>query len=315
MRLIHALGSDIHDERTGRSVGRALVFGWKGRVHVLGLTAAVFPVPHPQPRLTYWRQDFAFASHPLPDPAPVAGIRRPVPAEAHVLVVVLDHRDPARVAALLEYWSPRFAPANDVLLAYGGPAGSYANLSWPQKVFIGDSRLRTRDHQRELQSYREVFTRVSGWMEGREYTHVLFMEADHLPLVTDITSRHVDALNAEDADVLGYELERFDHTLHPHWLHARACGWDDGVTLSMLGTGHFWRREAWDAVARSPLGAELYLELHLPTAAHRLGFRVRPFPEEQGRFVQSDPRRIVHSPQRAEAEGAWTIHPWKNGLP
>ncbi len=314
--LFRTLGTEIRDERTGQPVGRAFIIGWGGRVQVLGLTAAVFPVPRPQPRLTYWRQEFAFASHPLPDAAPDADLASaPISAGERTLVVVLDHRSPAQVSALLNHWCPRFAPAEDVLLAYGGPAETFPAIPWPQKVFLDDPRLRTRDHQRELQSYHAIFRQVAAWMEGRNFTHVLFMEGDHLPLVEDLTTRYLHALRAEAADVLAYELERFDHTLHPHWLNARSAGWDEGITLSMLGTGHFWRREAWDAVARSPLGSELYLELHLPTAAHRLGYRVRPVPASQRPFVHSDPRRIVRPPARAAASGAWTIHPWKAALP
>src|ERR1700734_2721188 len=40
-RVLHFLvvlfGNDLTDERTGRKVGRALLFCWRGRIHVVGL--------------------------------------------------------------------------------------------------------------------------------------------------------------------------------------------------------------------------------------------------------------------------------------
>ena len=61
------LGSPVVDQRTGRVLGRAMIVTFRGRVHLIGLDAAVRPVFLPQKRLTYWKQEMGFMTHPAPD--------------------------------------------------------------------------------------------------------------------------------------------------------------------------------------------------------------------------------------------------------
>jgi hypothetical protein len=61
--LARALGSPIVDCRTGRPIGRALVFAWRGKVHIVGLRAWVMPCFLPQKRMTFWRQALGFTLH------------------------------------------------------------------------------------------------------------------------------------------------------------------------------------------------------------------------------------------------------------
>lgn len=316
--LLQALGSPIRDERTGEVLGRGLVLVWRGRVHLFGLNGGVLPLPIPQPRITYWHQSIGFTRPTVPDfprrqpamaqlAASPARDQRPQP-----LVVVLDHRSPEQVADVLNWWRPTYCDDEHLLLAYGGPAATFDRIETPNRIFINDPRLRTRDHQREAQSYRDLIRAVAQWMNGRAFTHVLFMEADHLPLSADLLSQLTSHLISEDADVLGYQLERLDGTTHPHYLNALTLIPDPGVVLSMLGTGHFWKREAWDAVAQSGFSDQLYLELDLPTAAHHDGFRVRPLPADQEQFVRAKPDLLTFDPGEARSLGAWSIHPVKS---
>ena len=67
LRAARLLGSPVVDVRTGRVLGRALLVPFRGRVHVIGLDAAVVPVFAPQTRLTYWKQELGFTVHPPPD--------------------------------------------------------------------------------------------------------------------------------------------------------------------------------------------------------------------------------------------------------
>ena len=67
VRLARALGSEVRDARSGQVLGRALLVTWRGKVHVIGLDAAVRPVFLPQNRLTYWKQELGFTQHPAPD--------------------------------------------------------------------------------------------------------------------------------------------------------------------------------------------------------------------------------------------------------
>ncbi len=318
MWFFRAFGTEIVDQRTGRNLGRAFLLPWRGKIHVLGLATPVRSIPLPQKRVNYWHQAIGFATHPpldFPRRLPAAaklGIESSSKAQAsRPLIVMLDHRAPAIIEALIGVWTGHVCLADEFLFIYGGSEIDFPKISHPHKLFIGDPRLRTCDHQREHQSYRAILEAVSNWLDGKNFTHVLFVEGDHLPLVPNLPSLCVDLMAAEDCDVLGHWASRIDGTTHPHWLHASHRGWDEGETLSLLGTGHFWRREAWDAAAAARGYNDLYLELDLPTAAHRAGYRVVSFPEKFTRWVKTTPLG-PDDMVRAGADGSWTIHPIKD---
>lgn len=304
-------GSDLMDCRTGKVLGRGLVIGFKGRVYLLGCDAAVLPVPLPQGRVTYWKQEVGFTAHPEPD----FPRSRPVEANARgtettkVLLVLLDHRDPQEVEATLGLWEKAGFARESILVVFGGGQENFSRVAAPNKVLLLNSGHRTSDHQRERQSYREIFSKAAEWLSGRGYTHILFHEYDHLPLVPDLAGRMEGVLRGEGADVVCLHLGRVDGTTHPHWL---ACMGEDpggGPVLSMLGTGHFWTREAWEAVAADGSLSHWYLELDLPTTALRNGFRIRQA-ASQNAFVRALEKEIP-SPATAAARGAWTLHPVK----
>lgn len=61
------LGTEIIDARSGELLGRAFLLCWGGRLWIIGLERPVYPLFLPQKRLTYWRQEMGFATHPEPD--------------------------------------------------------------------------------------------------------------------------------------------------------------------------------------------------------------------------------------------------------
>jgi hypothetical protein len=65
--IARTFGAKIVDQRTGNPVGRALIIPWRGKIHVIGLEAAVRPMFQPQKRLTYWKQEILFTVHSPPD--------------------------------------------------------------------------------------------------------------------------------------------------------------------------------------------------------------------------------------------------------
>lgn len=67
LALVQRFGSPVYDTRTGRLLGRALFVPFRGKLHVIGLEANVRPVFAPQARLTYWKQELVFTTHPPPD--------------------------------------------------------------------------------------------------------------------------------------------------------------------------------------------------------------------------------------------------------
>ncbi len=310
------MGSRVQDARTGRELGRALLVPWRGGVRVVGAEAAWIPVPLPQGRITYWRQDMGFTVHDAPPTersgraAEALQVSRWTARSPRVLVVVLDHRGPEAVERHLGRWEEHGGRRGDLLLVYGGPEGNFAGIGWEEKVYLADERLRTRDHQREGQSYRCVLEGVTEWMREREFTHVLFVEYDQMPLAADVPGVYLRRMEETDADVLGYAVHRIDGTLHPHWLGLVEKTFPTEPVWSMLGTGHFWKREAWEAVARHSRRAGWYLELDFATSAVDLGFRLAGLPD-QDPFVQALPEKLPCSPEKAAERGAWTLHPVK----
>ena len=234
------------------------------------------------------------------------------------LNVLLTHQPPAEVAAMLAAWA-ECAPLDALFVAYGGQREDFAGIAHPHKALIDSPRLKTRDHQREKQSYSAVFSAAAEWMRGREFSHVHFAEYDQVPLVSDLNARQVDFLEKERADMLGFRLRRVDGTNYPNYLYhaadrrfhrhweAVSCREEKRVVLRMTGTGSFWKRATFEAVASRPEPFPIYMELLLPTLAHHLGFRVRDW-GGQNRFVHhlGDFTDGIPSARR---EGAWTLHP------
>jgi hypothetical protein len=61
-------GARVIDQRTGRTVGRALFIPWRGKLRVIGLAdKRVIASFESQQRLTYWNQALTFSTYPEPD--------------------------------------------------------------------------------------------------------------------------------------------------------------------------------------------------------------------------------------------------------
>jgi hypothetical protein len=67
LAVVHKIGMKIFDSESGRPLGRVLLIPWGGKVRVVGLERSVRPVFLLQTRLTYWKQDLGFTTHPPPD--------------------------------------------------------------------------------------------------------------------------------------------------------------------------------------------------------------------------------------------------------
>jgi hypothetical protein len=237
-----------------------------------------------------------------------------------VINIILTHQRRERVAQLFDWWS-EFVDPDNIVFAHGGDPSDFAAVECSTKVFVDDPRLRTSDHQREFQSYQGVFSTAAEWLRGRSFSHVYFAEYDHLPIIENLNTKQIELLDSEACDVLGHEALRIDGTNHPHYLYhlSNPCFtrfWRDlsvrrdaSPVLSMLGTGSFWKREAFEAVANTIEPFPIYLELFLPTVAHHLGFRVREYPIQNSyvRSIGDFSARIAE----ARKAGAWTVHPVK----
>jgi hypothetical protein len=239
-----------------------------------------------------------------------------------VLNLILSHQSAAAVAKMIAYWG-RCVPTESIMIAYGGPRSEFESVEHEQKFFVDDPRLRTRDHQREFQSYTELFKRAASFLaeEGAQYRFIHFAEYDHVPLVSDLNDRQIGRLTGEGADLIGFHVHRVDETSNPHFLYhiaspAFVSYWptvtvrpEPTVVLSMFGSGSFWTREAFLTVVSAEEPFPMYMEIYVPTLAHHLGFRVRDL-GEQNRFVRALANEIQPI-EEARRQGAWTLHPVK----
>lgn len=67
--LVRNFGQKIIDQRTGDTLGKAFLFCWKGRIHLLGYDGKtpLRPVFIKDSQIRYWRQSIGFESHETPD--------------------------------------------------------------------------------------------------------------------------------------------------------------------------------------------------------------------------------------------------------
>ncbi len=238
-----------------------------------------------------------------------------------VLNLILTHQSADQINRTLGWWRAR-APGAEILLLVTSRDTDLAKIDHSHMVVVDDKRLHTRDHSREFQSYTPAFAAASDWLKNQSFDYLHFAEYDHLPMLADFNARQESLLLAENADVLCFELARVDDTNQAHYVYHKhnpsfhafwesmSCRSDRRTVLSMLGSGSFWSRAAFDAVAAQAEPFRVYLELWLPTLAHHLGFRVRPFVGEQASgcvsaFVSKDLLEV------AQRRGAWTAHPVK----
>ena len=149
----------------------------------------------------------------------------------------------------------------------------------------------------------------------------IFIEYDHVPLVDDFHQRMISFVEREKCDLAGFHVAQVDASSSANYLNHVADPsflgfWDrisirsdKRVVLTMFGSGSFWRKEAFAAVANLSEDVPMYLEIFQPTAAHHLGFRVRGF-RGQDRFVRNlgDLGSQLDSLRN---QGAWSAHPVK----
>ena len=60
-------GCRLINHKTGESLGRVVVLPWRGKLHIIGLARPVIVEFMPQARLTYWKQEIGFTTHPTVD--------------------------------------------------------------------------------------------------------------------------------------------------------------------------------------------------------------------------------------------------------
>ena len=235
------------------------------------------------------------------------------------LTAMLTHHAAERVDEIAAWWCD--VTGERLVVVHGGLEKECAKIRRCPAVHVPDPGLRTRDHQRQRQSYSGVLRAIAGFAGAGTASSVQILEFDCLPLIRGFPEELQDLLHAQDAGLLGSGLRRIDQTGHPHWLyHVSDPGFekmlegfsvreDKHVVLSMLGCVSVWRPDVLMAVAALEEKVPTYLELWLPTAAHHLGYRVRGLGEHdkwishEGEFT---PKLL-----EIQAAGGWMAHPAK----
>ncbi len=222
---------------------------------------------------------------------------------------------------MLEHWGKMVNPES-LWIAYGGTKDNFSKILHGQKYFLHSNRIRVRDLQRERQSYCEIFASALqlGISESVDYVHVA--EFDQIPLQANVNELQRLHLSNEHADAHFYQLRQIDGTNHAHYIdHAMDARWspflesisrrpDKTTTLSALGFGSFWSKDAFELLAAVDEPMPVYLELFLPTVAHHLGCRVRDN-GQNARFALTS-GDATHLQPTAAAQGAWFLHPCKS---
>ncbi len=322
--FVRLFGTRVVDRRTGQRGKKFFAFAWGGKIQVIGLEEPVLVQFEPQERLTYWKQELGFRSVGELDERRVAVSLREEKSDAaggEVAVFLLAHGQVDQVRTMQSWWL-RNAGVAHAPVCYGGVTETFELLRDLDAVLIRDSKLRTRDHQRDFQSYGAILKAACEWtVHHPEVGHVLFAEYDHVPLVSDYLQRMLERMNAEDADLLCHKFRRIDGTSHPHYLYHEGATdflsyWkrtsvrdDPNVVLSMLGCCFLMRREVLAAVSALKEPERAYMELFIPTAAHHLGYRVQGLPDQE-EFVRNR-GDWGKKWKKARDAGAWAVHPWK----
>lgn len=226
---------------------------------------------------------------------------------------------------MVDYWRGLTAP-DHVLILYGGSREEFERVRGP-KVYVDDPRLRTRDHQRERQSYTRALASAVAALRDLDWEWLYLAEYDELPFARDLWTSLRQRASSEQAALLCHRAWRIDDTLHPHysahlhdsrwtdWIETISTRSDKGLVLSCMGCGQFWRRDALESVVGAGEPHPAYLELHLPTVAHHLGYRVRGI-GDQDRYFRIENYSIEELGILKEC-GAWVAHPrkglWRSG--
>lgn len=239
-----------------------------------------------------------------------------------ILNVIISHQERPCLEAMVRWWNHLF-PGIRGVIAFGGNGEVGEDVhGWPV-IPVDDPQLRVRDLQRDRQSYLGVMRAVRDATRADDHDWVNLAEYDQVPLHAQVLRVHLHGMENEEADVSGVRLLDVTESSYPHYLSHIADPlfekYLDAISsrrrsrrvLAVMGCGTFWRREAFDAVAGAEPPMPVYLEIGLPTFAHHLGFRVRPFDPSQECFFKYS-GDLTHEIGRARREGAHYLHPCKS---
>ena len=312
-------------DREGRTLDRAFLLFWRGRITVVGISpySCLKLTGIPQERLSYWKQEICWEQASVPDFQRIG--KPPISSRTGVVChALISHLQPDINCKMLDEWQ-KLDPASNILLLHGGSREDFDALpDGINAIYIPDKSLRTKDHAREKQQYTGVLRAIAEWLKHHpEVSHVHLAEYDLVPLTANLGLRLIGWMEEQNADLIGSGLSDLTETIHPHYLNFQkdegvrsfirgiSCREEKQRVLTMLGCTSFWSSDCLKAVAAQALPGSIYLELALPTIAHHLGYRVRPLPEAQQNSITFE-GDLLPCLEHYRDTGAWMLHPCKN---
>lgn len=203
--------------------------------------------------------------------------------KANIVWAILTHEPADAVKRMIHHWSE--LGCERIVIIYGGSFENYKLIKWNECYFVDGDRHRTHDHQRERQSYKDVFKTVLDKVDTASVGHIYFTEFDQVPLDSRFLFELELRARKPACDVYFSGLKRVDGTNHAIWLNHQYSGElfeemeacsvrADKRVYSAYGFGQLWSIEAFRCAAAYESDAWVYLELWFPTLAYHLGFSI-----------------------------------------
>jgi hypothetical protein len=216
------------------------------------------------------------------------------------------------------------APESRFVVCHGGGRADFDQLGDADAIFVDDPSLRgphfAKSINATLRALHEGHVRDDPSIEW-----VYVIEYDHLILRGDFERALVGVAERAGAGLLGKWASARNDTNWSHHLAARDDAelnrFIDGISqrddprvrLGCLGTGMFFRRDAFEAFCSLDAAPEAYVELFVPTAVHHLGFDVVDVDAVADLYadVRWLPEFGVEDVLAAQRAGRTFVHPFK----
>ncbi len=214
-------------------------------------------------------------------------------------------------------------PSVDLLLAYGGPEDNFDKITWQQKIFIADPRLRGPT---DRQNYCHWLRAATAWAKDHKVIPdaVFFTETDHPMLKEGYGKELIRILETSRCGFLGKWCSNREGSNSYFYLRHRensalrsalrkASGVDDSPIYEALATGMLFRWEVLERAQAESIDIPVFTEVVIPSMVRALGYQLGCF-DRHSTFMKSVRYRPNMTPNEvavAKGSGCWCCHPFK----
>lgn len=317
--LTPLLGRQVCCRICGDRLGRALFLVKRGGLQCLGLNRErVRVVP-----CGYYRIEFECLRHAETAPDATSFGELEIQEVVHM---VLAHQDGEYLKPyLLHHQSLSHAPTRHVLV-YGGGAGNFPSVGWPDKTFCDDPSLRGLTHR---QSFTQAIRAGHELLREMRLDHlpVLFTESDVWALRDGYAEEAVRQMTRAGADFAASGLVCVDSSTDGHMARSEREGdltakLREAATHTMPPTRHHALGAAWvfspeclaDFAAYPHRDEGCFVEIYIPSFLSNRGWKGVDLAKEGGVFslVRYRPEHSLEESAESRATGIWFVHPLKS---